>query len=194
MADPDAPAPKKRRITKDPIPLGSEETFPPQATEQVAESETSGGEPEVEEDSVLCPPLTLVDVLEKFPPPCRFKFFHPHAKFELKIYIPDLQRMVLWLLTPDQSDQAFISSEARKDFLFSKILGPDGGNLRRLSKRGAQVELESSSSIDTPDPVLYILISSDNHSPLCLAAMQVDNLLEALMDALLGQCMLHFQA
>jgi hypothetical protein len=149
-------------------------------------------------------PDALVDLLEKFPLPIHSKHTAPHAKFELKLFLSDLQRVVRALRSPDLRGQAYQSPEARKncaaddpathdiDFLTNKILGPDGGNLLRLSKGGAQVALMGHSSVGTPDPALHILISSDSHFPLCSAALQVENLLDSLMDVVLGQTLLSY--
>jgi len=184
------PDAKKRRTRTGLTPLNTKDTSPSPATALLSERVASGGESEEGYDGELEMPDALVDLLEKFPPPIHSKHTIPHAKFELMLFLSDLQRVVRALRSPDLRGQAYQSPEARKDFLTNKILGPDGGNLLRLSKGGAQVVLMGHSSVGTPDPALHILISSDSHFPLCSAALQVENLLDSLMDVVLGQTLL----
>ena len=105
----------------------------------------------------------------------------------LKIKLTDLQNLVHQTRVPDPRRLAYQSpGAALKDLLFSKILGPDGGNLFRLSKDGVQVGVWSNSAEGVLDPSMHILIKASSQDQLQLVARQVDDLVKLVADDLLG--------
>jgi hypothetical protein len=212
----DIPDAKKSRNRTWPPPLDTEDSVPSQTADLPAdrvrnarlvlgwgavegdederERAGSAGPSPMRADRIPSPvsdpiPASLADMLTKFSlPPVPCNYINQHAKFELKIRLSALQRVVNLTCKPDPHRLAYQTpGAALKDFLFDKILGPDGANLSRLSKEGAQVSVMGNSSVGILDPALHILITSDSHYPLRMASQQVENLLRAVTDFLLGR-------
>jgi hypothetical protein len=134
-------------------------------------------------------PQTLANTLTKFPPPSPLltNYSNRDANFVRKIKLIGLQNLVLRTREPDPRRLAYQSpGAALMDFLCSKIFGPDGANLFRLSKEGAQVGVRINSALGVLDPSTHILIKATSHAQLLSVSQQVDDLLEAVADDLLG--------